>query len=298
MFDLIRFFEKKEYVEDFLNGMLYMNSIGHFRNFRNPAVQNDISEGLGDMISPENYDSEYNTNLTSVIGKEHICFSIMNQIESMKYCHVCCLSLHEYDDNKRIVMKVPDEMRKMGKYAVIVRNVQRFVDLIFDKPTKEKLYGLMGPVCYHSPKEEIKYMDLFDKLDKFQYEHEWRFAYIPDYERAKKLAAENVNRLFDEHCYFSIGNIKDIAEEVSIETLFKDIGALYEKRGVRYMGVDNMPESWSIRRKEIEKMLGKGLPISYDMYPDQYVGWAPREAFRNVIMNIDNGAFKPMFTIG
>ena len=109
-----------------------------------PAVQNDIAEGLGETVSPDNYDENYKSNLVSVIGKENIIFPLMNQIESMKYCHICCLSLHEYDDNQRIVVKIPSEMQKMGQYAVIVRNVQRFVDLIFDKIEKEKLYGLMG----------------------------------------------------------------------------------------------------------------------------------------------------------
>lgn len=297
MFDLIRFFEKKEYAEDFLNGNLYMNSIGHFRNFMKPAIQNDITEGLGETVHPDNYDENYKTNLVSTIGKEHIVFPLMNQIESMKYCHICCLSLHEYDDNRQIVVKIPAEMRKMGSYAVIVRNVQKFVDLIFDKLVKEKLYGLMGPVTYHKPNEVIEYLDLFDKYDKYSHEHEWRFVVIPDYERAKQLAAEDVNRIYDEHCYFSVGDIRSIAEEVSLDTLFNDIGALYEKNDVKYTAVDSMPVPWNIRQKEIKKMLGKRLPISYDAYPNQYVGWAPRDAFRNIIMSIDNGAFKPMFTI-
>ena len=223
----------------------------------------------------------------------------MNSLEAMKYCHVCCLSFHEYDDNQRIVVQIPYDMRKMGKYAVIVRNVQKFVDTIYDKLINKKLYGLMGPITYHAPTEELEYADLFDKYDNHSHEKEWRFALIPDYERAKKLAKEDVNRQYDEYCYFNIGDIRHIAEEVDIDTLFNDIGALYTKNTVKYSAVKEMPTPWAIRRKEIEKIRSSSrIPIAYDSYPNQYVGYGPREAFRNIIMSIDDGAFKPMFTIG
>lgn len=296
MFDLIRLFEKKEYVNDFLNGNLYMNSIGHFWAI-GPAVQNDIMEGIGETLSPEKFELKYNSNFATAIGREHILFPFMNRLESMKYCHVCCLSLHEYDDNNQIVERFPDEMRKMGDYAVIVRNVQKFVDLIFKKLVKEKLYGLMGPVTYHSPFEENGYMDLFDKMNNHSFEHEWRFAFIPDYEHAKKLARENMYRVYDEHCYFSIGNIKDIAEEININTLFNDIGSLYAKYGKKYSEVKKMPIPWENRRKTVKKMIASGIPVPYDVYPNQYVGWGSREAFRNIVMGIDKGEFNPLFTI-
>lgn len=299
MFDLIRFFEKKEYVEDFLNGKLFMNSIGHFRK-SGMAVQNDIAEGIGETLTPEKFDSKYKSNITTYFDKKHFLFPFMTSIEAMKYCHVCCFSLHEYDDNNKIVAQIPYEMRKMGKYAVIVRNVQKFVDTIYDKLVSEKLYGLMGPITYHAPTEELEYADLFDKYDNHSHEKEWRFALIPDYERAKNLAKEDENRVYDEHCYFNIGDIRHIAEEVDIDTLFNDIGVLYTKKSVKYSAVKEMPTPWSARRKEIDKIRNSSrvIPLIYDAYPNQYVGYGPREAFRNIIMSIDDGAFKPMFTIG
>lgn len=298
MFDLIRFFEKEEYVEDFLDGKLFMNSIGHFRK-SGIAVQNDIAEGIGETLAPEEFDSKYKSNITAYFNKKHFLFPFMNSIEAMKYCHICCLSLHEYDDNQKIVTKIPREMRKMGNYVVIVRNVQKFVDRIYDKLVNEKLYGLMGPITYHSPTEELEYMDLFDKFDNHSHEREWRFALIPDYERAKKLAKEDVNRVYDEYCYFNIGDIRNIVEVVDIDTLFNDIGALYTKNTVKYSAVKEMPTPWSMRRKEIDKIRNSSkMPLSYDAYPNQYVGYGPREAFRNIIVSIDDGAMKPMFTIG
>ena len=95
MFDLIRFFEKKEYVEDFLNGNLFMNSIGHFRK-SGIAIQNDIAEGIGETLAPEEFDLKYNSNLSTCFDKKHFIFPFMTSIEAMKYCHVCCLSLHAH----------------------------------------------------------------------------------------------------------------------------------------------------------------------------------------------------------
>lgn len=296
MFDLIRFFEKKEYVADFLNGDFYMNSIGHFWGLSS-AVQNDIVEGIGESLDTKSFKNQYGENFIQVF-EDHLLLPIMNRIEAMKYVHVCCLSLHEYDDNAKIVSKIPSEMRKMGNYAVRVKNVRVFVDRIFEKVKSKGLYGLMGPVDYHDPSEKNRYMDCFDKYVNHAFEKEWRFALIPDYNRARKLAAADENRIYDEHTIFKIGKINDIAEEIDIDLLFNNIGKLYSTSGTAYKVVDEMPISWEKRKVEIERMMNVGINIPYDVYPDRYVVWSPRESFRNKIMELDNGKMKPVFTIG
>lgn len=296
MFDLIRFFEKKEYVTDFLNGDFYMNSIGHFWGLSS-AVQNDIAEGIGESMDTESFMNQYDENFIQVFDG-HLLLPIMNRIEAMKYVHVCCLSLHEYDDNAKIVSTIPSEMRKMGNYAVRIKNMQVFVDRIFKKLKSKGLYGLMGPVDYHAPSEKNRYMDCFDKYTNHAFEKEWRFALIPDYNRARKLAADDENRIYDEHTIFKIGEINDIAEEIDINLLFNNIGKLYSTNGTAYKVVDEMPILWKKRKVEIEKMINAGIPFFYDAYPNQYVGWSPRESFRDKIMELDNGKFKPVLTIG
>ena len=228
MFDLIRIFEKKEYVTDFLNGNFYMNSIGHFWGLSS-AVQNDIAEGIGESMDTESFMNKYGVNYTQVFDG-HLLLPIMNRIEAMKYVHVCCLSLHEYDDNAKIVSTIPSEM--------------------------------------------------------------------PDYNRARKLAADDENRIYDEHTIFKIGEINDIAEEIDIDLLFNNIGKLYSANGTAYKVVDEMPILWKKRKVKIEKMMNDGIPFFYDAYPNQYVGWSPRESFRNKIMELDNGKFKPVLIIG
>ena len=61
----------------------FHNSIGHFRNYIRPAIQNDIMEVIGETISPEEFELKYNSNLATAIGREHILFPFMNSIESM-----------------------------------------------------------------------------------------------------------------------------------------------------------------------------------------------------------------------
>lgn len=96
MYDLIRFFEEKEYAEEFLEGNLYMNSLGHFWNLE-PAPQKDVAEGVIETISLNDYKERYGSTIPDFFGEEHILFPIMNRIESFKYCHLLCCMLHEYD---------------------------------------------------------------------------------------------------------------------------------------------------------------------------------------------------------
>lgn len=69
MISLIRFFEKEEWAEQFLDGTLYMNSIGHFGKLG--IEKNDWAEGVGETVSLADFEKQFGTVLSEAFG-EHI----------------------------------------------------------------------------------------------------------------------------------------------------------------------------------------------------------------------------------
>ena len=304
MFSLIRFFEEKEYVNDFLDGNLYMNSIGHFWTMGQPNPQDDFLEGTIETLSVEAIKNKYGMEPQESFSS-HILIPVMNRVEGYQFVHILCFYLHEYDAALKLATRIPKSIKGLGKYAVKIDNVQAFVDLLYKKIDWERLYGLMGPIEYKDPTEEYEYMDCFNKYKTHQDEHEWRFALIPDFEKAKeeaqKLRYENLNKdpampvsRYDKSIYFKVGDLRHIAQIVDADLLIQDAGKVY---GEDYKTVDEMPIPWDERRKYIELLQSKRIPVSYQAYPEQYVGYGPREAFREKVLEIDSGV-KPIITIG
>lgn len=304
MISLIRFFEKEEYLNDFLDGHLYMNSIGHFWTLGQPHPQDDLFEGVFETMSATELDSRYGSNITEAFGS-HILLPVMNRLEGFQFVHILCFYMHEYDPQLHLVTKISESIKGLGKYAVRIKDVQNFVDILFEKIKKENLYGLMGPISYRKLDEEVEYMDCFDKNIAHIDEHEWRFALIPDFEKAKKdaenLRKQNEERAknpgcmpltYDEHIYFEVGDLRELTEVVDADELVS--GKTY---GIGWKTVDKLPYKWEDRKKLLENYHEIGLPIPYQAYPEQYVGWCPRKAFRDKVMQIDNGV-KPLLTIG
>ena len=304
MISLIRFFEEEKYLNDFLDGHLYMNSIGHFWSLGQPHPQDDLFEGVFETMSSVDLDKRYGSDLTGAFGS-HILLPVMNRLDGYQFVHILCFYMHEYDLQLQQVTRIPESIKGLGKYAVRIKDVQTFVDLLFEKIKNEGLYGLMGPITYRKPDEEIEYMDCFDKNITHQDEHEWRFALIPDFEKSKQEAAElrrmnaakaqaEIPSTYDQHIYFEVGDLRKLAEVVDADALISEPSNVY---GCGYKTVDRLPYKWEDRKKLLEDWQQKGLLIPYQAYPEQYVGWYPRKAFRDKVMEIDNGV-KPLLTIG
>ena len=304
MISLIRFFRKEEHLNEFLGGRLYMNSIGHFWKFGQPNPEDDLFEGVFESVEASDLDRKYGTDLSGSFGS-HILFPVMNRLAGFQYVHILCFYMNEYDPELKLVTKIPASIKGFGKYAIRIRDVQSFVDILFDKIRNEGLYGLMGPITYRHPNKEIGYMDCFDKNITHMDEHEWRFALIPDFEKAKKEAAKlrraNTEKaqeimpfVYDQHIYFEVGDLRKLAEVVDADVLISNPEQTY---GSGYKKVDGLPYKREERMKRLEDYHKMGLPIPYQAYPEQYVGWSPREAFRNKVMEIDDGV-KPFIMIG
>lgn len=282
MYDLIRFTSERQYAESFLKGKLYMNSLGYFwlNGFQS---QKDYYEGTVSFADPK--DTPFPPELT-----KHMWGSVMNRLEAMKYCNLLCMVRHAYDPLKKQVECIEPKMKSFGKYAVIVRDLEKFVNRIFDVLVKKKdCYGLMGPVTYHSRDEVLNESDCFDKCKEFSWQKEWRLALLPNYSALKYIASQIPEDPYVTPYTLDIGDISDIAEIYESKVLFDDIQKAYPG----YTVADNIPES-----KKARELHNKGIPAPYDVFCEDFIGWSPRSSFLRKIWEIDGGKYKPIFTIG
>ena len=112
MYDLIRFFEKKEYMEEFLDGNLFMNSLSHFWKLEE-APQKDVAEGVIETLHKDDFKKQHGSFISDFFGDEHIVLPIMNRSESYKYCHLLCCMLHEYDSLRHEAVRIDSRMKSI-----------------------------------------------------------------------------------------------------------------------------------------------------------------------------------------
>ena len=153
-FMLIKVFSKKEYMEDFLNGILYLNESGYYAK-------------LDDTFRGDKYDSSImEQNATIMINNE--CFYpdvlVHGFVGDDKVPVFCVTALDQYSlnqiDDKTYTIKqeIIDELSKFGDYAILfdytefklklnnlcliknIRNVDSFVRYVdMYNPNKEYL---------------------------------------------------------------------------------------------------------------------------------------------------------------
>ena len=116
MYSLIRFFKEKEYVKKFLDGDIFMHSIGHFRKIEeNPEKflkmkigiepENDYYEGVYEILSVDEIKAKYKFDLRALFG-DHIIAPVVNIIDAYKYVHLLCMSLLPYDNECEEVERI------------------------------------------------------------------------------------------------------------------------------------------------------------------------------------------------
>ena len=282
MYDLIKFTSEKQFAESFLKGKLYMNSLGYFWS-NGYQSQRDLFEGTFSYAKPE--DMMFPDDLSAVIDGK-----VMNRLEAMKYCNLFCMVKHGYDPIRKQVERIDLRMKSFGEYAVIVRDLETFVNRIYDVLISMKdCYGLMGPVSYHSRYQELKESDCFDKCDDFIWQKEWRLAFLNNYSELKDIAAKNPEAPYDVPCTLDIGDISNIAEIYESKALFDNIQIAYSG----FREVDKIFEN-----KKARKLVSKGIPAVYGVFCDGFIGWNPRRSFLQKIIDLNEGKMRPAFIIG
>lgn len=214
-----KIFEREEYAKDFIKGNLYSNRLSFFRGYEEEQSANrgDKYEGVVSWYQPDRIQLEINR-----ISITDLADPVMVQMNWHDHLNVFCIyAAHtgEFETVSEETLKdfkkqlaIPEDCQNLGKYAVIVTNVSKFIERVKTAVLYKK-YGLnAGLVKYYDPtsfngsfseKESI-----FRKRDEFSHQKEYRFIF-------------NTNIPGNDPLILNIGDISDITVQLNTSEINK-----------------------------------------------------------------------------
>lgn len=204
---LLKFLEKENYVNDLLDGKLYMNTLKYFKEKENlDKARADKFETIFSHKQQKfdfiNINGIYFTNAQIQEG------SITSISQRFDLCNIFCLfaSWEKTIDEKILI----DEKNKtFGEYCICITNVQEFLNRVIKVIEKENIECSFMNVNYINKDEnyEINTNEVpFTKFDDFKYQNEFRIAI-------------DIKKNIDKAYILEIGDIRDIAFSTSIDEL-------------------------------------------------------------------------------
>lgn len=206
----------KEYVDDFIAGKLYMNTLNFFRKIESNAAQGDPLEGICGSIRKDQlkqYGIDFDEDLTeAIVGNVSLISDYYG------FNNLFCLYRLLIDDEQKIVECPADELRKFNdqgdsnKVVVRIKDTDRFLDRLAAAVEKgvhahEIEYGIFGGITYSdtwSNADGPGTRSAFHKGLKYEYQSEWRLCLLR-------------SALMDQPFVFFVGDLSDITEIISLE---------------------------------------------------------------------------------
>ncbi|KAA5536225.1 hypothetical protein F0919_00740 [Taibaiella lutea] len=190
----------EENIYDLLhNGTIYMNSIQHFRLFEDKELRGDIYEGAsritnclpGEFEIPE---IGFKGNYLNIHIREAFP-EVLGNIYSLY-----CISSHGWGNP--LEFEINQKVKEFGTHCLMVKNSERFLELIEEKLTEAGVKYSHGFVDYYDRMKISRKVNLFEKPMEFEYQKEFRFY---------------VEREAIDPFVISIGNMENIAKVYSTD---------------------------------------------------------------------------------
>ena len=171
---LVKFISKKKYVDDFLSGKLYMNSLYYFWNEyplekakqEKERIIKETGANPDDVLVPIKYDlNNQQADMfegTIAFGRDRIIESDFRGNVLMDsayrsvgygYCNALCFYRLDYTISQNILSYNTGDMAGFGEYVVIIDNQSELIRRIHKKSEALGLKYLCGNVSYKRPKK-------------------------------------------------------------------------------------------------------------------------------------------------
>ena len=203
---LIKVFDKEEYADAFLNkGGMFCRTLGDFKRIEDDGVRGDAYEGVTHWHQPDQ------VTLTIAYkdkdGVEHtlplkdLAGPVVVQNNGYERLNLYCMyaaKVQEFEESYdteeervRIVEKInsmlkekstlSDEMLSLGEFAVVVYQVEDFIDRVQKSATAQNLACWNGGVKYYDPASfhgSFKELEaVFSKRNIYAHQNEYRFVF-------------------------------------------------------------------------------------------------------------------------
>ena len=183
----VKMCERKEFAEDFQNGILHANKISYFGE-----NGNDLLDGVI-LISPHVHDLKISCNGINLDTlSEDMCGPAELRSNHIQNLNVFCMNAIHTGDFESIGSENIHAYRKhleidercfdmFGEYAVIVHNTNEFLKRVDVAIRRDGLRSLRSLISYFDPNNQPvisinSYNAAFYKRDQFHYEREYRIA--------------------------------------------------------------------------------------------------------------------------
>ena len=238
--------DKDKYVQDFLDGKLFMKTLDQFSNLqkRDSSSKNsfrgDVLEGITSVFG-----KGYNPYLYSTVNGEIVHDGILGTLDILTLRKkVCCFAAIDYFLDSAKMWPVSDKMRQFGEYAVVIHDVGEFLNRVrvaFEKLCREdnaKYELSYDRVSYDVSVfgGEMHYSE-FHKSPEYAWQNEFRISIDFTEGRFSNELLENVTdfakltfpdeiqidknpKSTAETVFFEIGDIRDICSVHIIDEIY------------------------------------------------------------------------------
>ena len=217
---LLKAFRKEKWAEDFLDGVLYCNTVKYYRDLEDSDEKRDKDEGAvvipGDRLSELRL-GDYVVKRLDLVTLRHY-FNLTSGVNV--YCMFCWAPRLEggqvFLNKEEQLGSLREFDRKYGPYSVVIGNLPEFFGRIDVAINREGiLLGRGDTVTYELAKDvpnnpEGLFDLAFHKNSKYSDEHEYRFAFLVD---QKEQGPFRLN----------IGDIRDIATLQRTDEIYDSI---------------------------------------------------------------------------
>ena len=236
-----------KYVQDLLDGKLYMKTLDQFGNItkRDSSSDNDFR---GDILEgySESFGLGYNPHLYKEDGNGIVRDGILGSIDVLALRKkVYCLSAIDYFRPSHTLTKPSEKMKAFGKYAVIITDVAEFLKRVHQAFNS---YCKKDNASYRLAYNKVSYdVDLYDKFDysefhkskSYSWQNEFRISLdfsegkfspailenVTDFAKMTfpgKIETDNNPLSLSDWTYFEIGDIRDICQCIEVDDLFSE----------------------------------------------------------------------------
>jgi len=195
-FMIIKFFNNKCYMDQFISGRFYMNCLSYFWNIiEEHCGRSDIYEGTEELLSSVN-GVNYTFRITQ--SGEMVIFPIKGDITEKsssisevargrgKNAEKKILSFYSLwlDFNRNTFLKISPKLKKLGKYAAFIVNTPIFLSRIIDKAklirnemNSDPVIGFVRYINKSNVSSRTK-MNVMTKIeDGYIYQNEFRISF-------------------------------------------------------------------------------------------------------------------------
>jgi hypothetical protein len=192
---------RKEHMDHFRTGMLYMNTLSYFRELEADMARGDRCEGLDSILQPKDLGEAFIDSGLPTIGRfninpEDLAGPIRISKNRTLTCNLFCLYTLANPVKDSLF---PKEHQWFGDSLVLITNTQEFLNRVSSAAAEQRLPMKGALVEYFDENTYSGGVGRFKKSSRFAYQNEFRIA---------------IETGLDEVFKFQIGDLHDVTSEV------------------------------------------------------------------------------------